>query len=292
MFDESYKFVDHSNFKAHSFKCMGGLCEILIETPDKALSLEMFKTAYTEAKRIEQKFSRYDNANIISKINNANGKKISLDKETAKLIHYANQIFEVSNGFFDITSGVLRKVWNFDQSTNVPSQEDIKTILPQIGWEKAKLEKKALTLPKGFEIDLGGIGKEYAVDSCTSLLKESFCNTPALVNFGGDIAVTGPKLNDMPWSVQVDSSDKEVKLFNGGLATSGDKNKFLLHQNKKLSHILNPKTGWPITDAPTSITVISNTCTGAGTLSTLAFLKAPHHKEFLDDEAEEYFILK
>ncbi len=268
---------------------MGGLCEVLIETTSDKASKEAFALAYTEAKRIESKFSRYNDKNIISKINTGGGKKIKLDKETAKLIHYADKIFEVSDGLFDITSGVLRKAWLFDQSSNVASQKEIEALLPFIGWSKVTLEKKALTLPKGFEIDLGGIGKEYAVDSCISLLGQ-ISKMPCLVNFGGDIAVTGPKEKDLPWNVQLEGCSESFNLFRGGIATSGDKNKFLMHEGKKLSHILNPKTGWPISDAPTSITVIADTCTAAGTLSTLAFLKAPHHEDFLKEEASEHFI--
>jgi FAD:protein FMN transferase len=289
MFDSSYRYVDFNTYKAHSFFCMGGLCEILIETPDKILSNQIFSKIYEEAKRIEKKFSRYDNTNIIYKINNAHGKKVHLDKETAKLIHYADQIYKVSDGMFDITSGILRKAWTFDQSSNVPHKEEVENLLPFIGWQKVKLEKRALTLPKDFQLDLGGIGKEYAVDSCVQIAK-AFGSTSTLVNFGGDIGVTGPKKNHQAWVINIDGSTEKYNLLNSGIATSGDKNKFLISNGKKLSHILNPKTGWALQDAPSSITVVADNCTAAGTLSTLAMLKAPNHLEFLTDEAEYFFI--
>lgn len=290
MFDETYRIIDHGKYQAHTFLCMGGLCEILVESQNIDHSKSIFKIAYDEAKRIEKKFSRYEPNNIIWKINNSNGKKVSLDKETAKLIHYADQVYDVSEGLFDITSGVLRKVWKFDQSENIPNKESIEELLKLIGWNKVKLEKKAITIPKGFEIDLGGIGKEYAVDRCVSLIKLEHA-TSVLVNLGGDIAVTGPKSDKSPWLISIDGSPKQYQLMGGAVATSGDKNKFLLNKGKKLSHILNPKTGWPIENAPSAITVMADTCTAAGSLSTLALLKSPNCESFLEDEAEEFFIL-
>lgn len=289
MFDPSYRFTPFHSYHSHTFKCMGGLCEVLIETSDRNMSQQIFTVIYDEAKRIEKKFSRYETNNIVSKINSALGKKIHLDKETAKLIHYADQMFQLSEGMFDITSGVLRKAWVFDQSSNIAKDSDVEELLKFIGWNKVKLEKKAITLPKGFQIDLGGIGKEYAVDSCVQKSK-AFSPLPVLVNFGGDIAVTRPKLNDSPWIINIDGAQERYHLLFGAIATSGDKNKYLLHNGKKLSHILNPKTGWPLIDAPSSITVVADTCTAAGTLSTMAMLKAPHHLDFLKNEAEYYFV--
>lgn len=290
MFDPTYRYTDFNSYKAHAFMCMGGLCEVLIETSDKLISNQIFSLVYDEAKRIEKKFSRYETNNIIYKINNAEGKKVHLDKETSKLIHFADQIYRVSDGMFDITSGVLRKAWTFDQSSNIASEETVKELLKYIGWNKVKLEKKSITMPKHFQIDLGGIGKEYAVDSCIQIAKTNSA-VPTLVNFGGDIAVTGPKINNLPWIVNIEGAPERYNLFFGGIATSGDKNKFLIHKGDKLSHILNPKTGWPLVNAPASITVVADTCTAAGTLSTLAMLKAPLHEEFLRDEAEYYFIV-
>jgi thiamine biosynthesis lipoprotein len=291
MFDATYKIIDHGKYQAHSFFCMGGLCEVLVESQNIEHSKSIFKIAYDEAKRIEKKFSRYELGNIIYKINNAGGRKTSLDKETAKLIHYADQIYDLSSGLFDVTSGVLRKIWTFDQSENIPSQDDIDQTLKFIGWDKAKLEKKSLTLPKGFELDLGGVGKEYAVDRCISLIGLKH-KTSVLVNLGGDIAVTGTKSDKSPWLINVDGSSKQYKLFSGGVATSGDKNKYLLEDGKKLSHILNPKTGRPVENAPSAISVVADTCTAAGSLSTLAMLNGVDCKEFLESEADDFFILK
>ena len=118
------------------FTAMACPCEILIETQDKKHASQITNIAYKEAKRIEKKFSRYRNDNIIFAINHSNGKDISVDEETALMLHFAEQCYELSEGKFDITSGILRQAWSFNGSDNIPSKENIESILPNIGWNK------------------------------------------------------------------------------------------------------------------------------------------------------------
>jgi FAD:protein FMN transferase len=292
MFDESYRYLDYGEFKAHSFFCMGGLCEILIETSDQETSLQVFKPVYEEAKRIESKFSRYRTDNIIYKINHADGKKVSLDKETRKLLKFADSLFYASNGLFDITSGVLRRAWTFNGSSTVPDRETVERLLPLIGYQKVQVEGDRILIPKGAEIDFGGIGKEYAVDSCTALARTTRPEISTLINLGGDIAVTGPKKNGTPWKIKVEDAEEDLNLFSGAVATSGDKNKFIMHEGRRLSHILNPKTGYPIEGAPRSVTVVASNCTEAGALSTIALLQGPGAEKFLEEQAENFRVLR
>jgi len=290
MFDLSIKFLDYGLYKAQSFQCMGGLCEILVETPDVSLAKKIFTEVYREAKRLEKKFSRYDNSNVIYKINNANGAVVEIDDEIYRLLTFADSMFSVSDGMFDITSGILRQAWTFDGGCIVPESSLLAALIKNIGWEKVKFDKQSLQIPAGWQLDFGGIGKEYAVDMCCEKAK-AVSNTPTLVNLGGDIAVTGPKKDKSPWRIDVDQSYEKLSLSRGGVATSGDKNKFVIFEDKKLSHILNPKTGWPVEGAPRSVTVVAPTCVEAGALATLALLNGPRADIFLNQEAQNYKII-
>ena len=287
----------NTDFSVGQFAAMACPCEILIESTDSDHVHMLTELAYAEAKRIEKKFSRYRDDNIIYKINSAQGSTVSIDSETALLFEFANQCFELSEGKFDITSGILRKIWKFDGSDNVPSQDQVNAIKTHIGWHNVNYNKSSITLPDNMEIDLGGIAKEYAVDATVSILKQH-TDKSFLVNFGGDIACPKPKQNNTPWSIGVDDpantgkkSVAHISLYQGGLATSGDSRRFLIKDSIRYSHILNPKTGYPIPDAPHSVTVIANTCTEAGMLATFAILQGKDAEEFLDAQEVKYWCI-
>lgn len=284
------------------FTAMACPCEILLENyknspANKHDIHRVTEIAFQEAKRIEQKFSRYESDNIIFQINNANGHTINVDDETALMLDFSKQCFELSNGKFDITSGILRKAWKFDCSDNIPDQALIDSLKSNIGWSKVKWNKPSITLPAGMEIDLGGIGKEYAVDSTVNQLKQH-TDKSFLVNFGGDIACPYPRKNNTPWTIGVDDPEHtdddsvgKIELFKGGLATSGDARRFLLKDGVRYSHILNPHTGFPVSDAPRSVTVITNTCIEAGMLSTFSMLEGNNAVAFLEEQDVQFWVI-
>jgi len=269
-------------------------CEILADTEDQDLAKKMLVLAANEAWRIELKFSRYRKDNIIAKINNSHGSLVEVDEETSQLLDFSKQCYEMSEGLFDITSGVLRQIWTFDGSDQIPTQVDVEHILPLIGWQKVTWKPPILQMPRGMEIDLGGIGKEYAVDRILRLLLESF-ESGVLVNLGGDTAVGGSRRDKTPWNIGIENPNpaqagqKLIQIQRGAVATSGDSQRFLLKAGKRYSHILNPKTGWPVENAPRSITVAAGTCTEAGLLASLAMLQGTQAESFLDEEAVRYW---
>ena len=267
---------------------MGSPCEVLLETDDKNSASDAAEIVAREAWRIEDKFSRYLDDSDVQRINTAGGETVTVDDETARLLDFAETLYELSDGRFDITSGVLREVWVFDGSDHVPSREAVKAVLERVGWHRVSWNNPRLDMPAGMEIDLGGIGKEYAVDRCVAALRVA-SGSPGLVNFGGDLAVTGPPQRRDAWRVAVegdapDRADRLIDLRQGALATSGDARRFLLRDGVRYGHILNPWTGWPIPDAPGSVTVAADTCTQAGMLSTLAMLQGVDAEAFLEEQ--------
>jgi thiamine biosynthesis lipoprotein len=280
-----------------TFSAMASPCEILIETDDETLAIQLLSIAQDEVQRIEQKFSRYRSGNIIDQINHSKGKPISVDEETAQLLDYANLCYQLSEGLFDITSGVLRKIWRFDGQTPPPKPHMINDILQHMGWQKVQWNKPIITLPAGMEIDLGGIGKEYAVDRTALLFKEHLKEnqTSFVINFGGDIYVSGKRKNGDCWRIGLENMGLEndntpITIEQGGIATSGDTRRYTLHKGKRYGHILNPKTGWPVSGAPSTVTVIANNCMEAGMLATFAMLKGKHANSFLKQQHVDYYI--
>jgi thiamine biosynthesis lipoprotein len=247
-----------------------------------------------EAWRIERKFSRYRADSVISRINSSPGSRLEMDAETSSLLDFAAACYDASGGLFDITSGILRHAWTFDGSDRIPDRATVAKLLPRIGFDKLEWDAPFLLLPPGMELDFGGIGKEYAVDSAFELLAVG-CSTPFLINFGGDLR-TNRAPSEAPWRVGIErpDSDREAELLldlqRGALATSGDSRRFLVKNGVRYGHILNPMTGWPIQGAPRSVTVAASTCTEAGQLATLAILQGANAHSFLDDQEARYWL--
>lgn len=279
------------------FTAMASPCELLIETNDPLQANHLTSIAYKESQRIEQKFSRYLPSNPLGNINNSQGKPAAIDNEIFRLLEFANSCYQLSEGMFDITSGVLRQAWNFDGSDNVPNTKSVNTLMPYIGWKKVKYDQSTITLAKGMELDFGGIGKEYAVDCVAKLCAESAPKISVVVNFGGDIQVTRPRQNKQPWLIGIENSGDEgaskvLQIASGGLATSGDARRYLLKDGKRFSHILNPKTGYPIENAARSVTVAAPHCIQAGFLATLALLQGANAEVFLQEQGVKFWCYR
>lgn len=276
---------------------MGSPCEIQVDGDDPWTASKLGKIAEAEALRIERKYSRYRRDSVLSQINSASGQPVGVDTETAALLDYADQCHTLSGGRFDITSGVLRRAWTFDGSDRLPDVDMIQSLLPLVGWSKVGWDGQRLTLPKGMEIDFGGLGKEYAVDLALQAVANTD-NTPMLVNFGGDLRVTGPRADGSRWRVMiedVDQSDRPgswLEMAGGGITTSGDARRFLEKDGVRYGHILDPRTGWPVRNAPRSITVAAATCMEAGILSTLAMLHGEGAETFLTEEGVASWVIR
>ncbi len=280
------------------FKAMASPCEVLMEVSNPSDAEMLAQLAHDEAKRIEQKFSRYRDDNIIYKINTSKGRAVAVDDEMANLLDYADHCYQLSEGRFDITSGLLRQAWKFDGSDNLPPTELITHLKFSISWKKVTWQRPYITLPAGMEIDLGGIGKEYAVDTSNNLLKQKTAAS-LLINFGGDLAVTGPRKNGGGWCIAVDSPDQsgssigqEIELKQGALATSGDAQRYLIKEGVRYSHILDPTTGWPVIDAPRSVTVFAANCTEAGILATLSMMHGSGAEAFLNEQKIRSWVVR
>ena len=263
---------------------------------DRRTAMRALRLVSTETWRIEAKYSRYRDDNIVSSINTSAGKQVRVDEETARLFDYAASLFDLSEGRFDVTSGVLRRAWRFDGSDRVPSAEQVADLMMLVGWRRVRWSEPFIVLEPGMEIDFGGIGKEYAVDRAAELVAP--LTTACLLNFGGDLRALGPDASGKAWRVGVEAADRlgaaaqTVDLYQGGLATSGDARRFLLKDNHRYGHILDPTTGWPIEDMPRSVTVTAPTCTQAGMLATLAMLRGRESEAFLAEHADQYWCIR
>jgi thiamine biosynthesis lipoprotein len=292
------------------FGAMGSPCELLVRNRPREAVEALAALAAGEAWRIERKFSRYREDSVVAAIHAADGAWVDIDAETEGLLAYAIHCHQLSEGRFDITSGVLREAWTFDGSDRLPDPALVMSLLSRVGQHRMELRPGALRLPAGMQIDLGGIAKEYAVDRALEGLLREDPELQVLVNFGGDLRASGCAPGQA-WQVAIErvgtdggqsgassgaSVDRPyvtarkaahqppplIELTLGALATSGDAHRYLLREGRRYSHILDPRSGWPVEDAPHSVTVAAATCVEAGSLCTLAVLMGNGAESFLE----------
>ena len=278
------------------FKAMGSACEVVLASHTQNEAESMAKLAIDEVLRIERTYSRYTTDSIIAKINQQAGRgALQCDDETWALFQFASQLFDKSDGLFDITSGVLRQAWNF-KKPEVPSSQKLEALLPLVGWEKVVLQDQSIALPlAGMEIDLGGFGKEYAADRAAQVLKEKGV-THGYVNLAGDMRFLGPKPTGEPWMIGIqdprvrDQVVATLPITMGGLATSGDYERYFELNGQRYCHVLNPKTGMPVSYWR-SVSVTSPATVVSGCTTTMAMLKEAEGLAFLQATGFDFFAI-
>jgi len=272
------------------FRAMGTQCRLRLAGCSEAAARAAADAAIAEVQRVEAKYSRYRADSIVSRINAAagSGALVEVDAETADLLDFAAGLHAYSEGLFDITTGVLRSVWDF-RSARIPEPADVQDVLGRMGWQHVDWQRPGIALTvAGMELDFGGFGKEYAADRAGTLLAEHGI-TSGFVNLGGDIRVIGPRPGGSSWSFGIahPRSSGEViagiELAQGGLATSGDYERYFEAGGKRYCHILDPRTGWPVQHWQ-SVSVFGPACLAAGALSTIAMLQGPAAHDFLRSE--------
>lgn len=278
----------------YSFSAMGSDCSLTLYAADEHQADQAADLTMAEVWRIEEKYSRYIDGNTLSEINRAAlaGGGVDVDGETAGLLSYAFKAFQLSEGLFDVSSGVLRRIWDFS-SRNIPPQSSIDRMLPLIGLGKLTWVPPHLRFAHAeMELDFGGLGKEYAVDRSADICR-SIGIMSGMLDFGGDVRVLGPHPDESPWVIGIrhprkpDISLGNIRLMSGAVVTSGDYERFIEVAGKRYCHILNPLTGWPVNEL-SSVTVVADQCLLAGTLSTIAMLKEVAGKKWLEESGVQH----
>jgi len=267
---------------------MGSPCEIQLFTKTGLKAKRVAESVIADVHKLEARYTRYRSDSFLSAINRvaSAGGSIKVDEVTTGLLNYAATCYEQSDGLFDITSGILRRAWNF-KSGALPDESQIHGLLDKIGWHKLRWKPPVLEFPiPGMEIDFGGVVKEYAVDRAAALCREAGVRH-GVVNLGGDIKVIGPRADGSPWRVgirhprQKEALIDTILLSEGALASSGDYERCIMIEGVRYGHVLNPKTGWPVRYL-SSVSVVGDFCVVAGSASTIAMLMEDKGPAWLD----------
>jgi len=215
---------------------------------------------------VDSLMSNWTETSEVARINREAGKStIIIDREVADVIATSLEVSRATDGAQDITVEPLVRLWGFlGGKPRVPSADEIKKVMPRVGWKQIRFDAKAPSIAftrDDVHIDLGGIAKGYAVDGAADVLRKAGI-TSALVDLTGNMMAIGSAPGHDGWVVGVrDPSDKEkhllrVHLHDEAISTSGNYEQFIDADGKRYGHIMDPRTGWPA-GAVSSVTVVA-----------------------------------
>ncbi|MCL0070340.1 FAD:protein FMN transferase [Dehalococcoidia bacterium] len=270
---------------------MGTVVSITAIDEDTQMAEAAVGDAFDEISRIENLMSATDHSSEIYILNQSGGAWVDLSPETIHVLERSLYFASISDGAFDPTVKPLLDLWmeRVRAWGRLPTTDELGRALALVDWRALELDEdngRARFLKEGMKITLGGIAKGYAVDRAIAVLKESGVER-ALVDIGGDIRGFGPK----GWRIAVQHPRdgyewlEVIDLKNSAVATSGDYRRFFLLGERRVHHILDPKTGQPA-DAVMSVTIVAGNSLDADALTTLVFVLGPEKgKELLNSLA-------
>jgi thiamine biosynthesis lipoprotein len=241
--------------------------------------------AFAEFDRLDALLSVWKPESDVVRINAAAGRSpVKVGREAIEVLTTARQLSEWTNGKFDVTFGALAEVWKFDhdQDNRVPPRAEIEARLPRVDFRAVQIDERAGTVfvaREGVRVHLGGIGKGYAVERASAILRAAGL-LDFMVQAGGDLFVSG-RPGDTPWRLGIqdprgaaDDSFATIELRDATLSTSGDYERFFVENGRRYHHILDPDLGEPARGA-VSVTIVTASPTLADGLSTGVFLLGP-----------------
>lgn len=271
---------------------MGTVFEATIYAPDKYVAEKTFNDVFQEINRLDYLMSNYKKESVLSELNkNASAEPANCNKELASVIEQSLQYSDITDGAFDITIGPLMKKWGFfKKKGRIPGKEELESVLESVSYKNIIIEEKTIkslaknpgTVKTVFfknpdtRIDLGGIGKGYAVDRAVSVLKQNGISS-ALINFAGNIYTFGTPPGKESWVIGLQHPRESEGLLgtfeikDKAVSTSGDYEKFFTIEGKRYSHIIDPRTGNPVKGI-VSVTIVTGNATRADALSTGVFV--------------------
>ncbi len=276
---------------------LGTVVEITVQGKNRGLLSDAVSAAFLRISEIEKIADRNTVDSEISKLNSlamlGESKKIPVSRETLEMLNLARGVSESSGGAFDITVAPLVDLWNFKeggQNRRIPEKGEIRERLKFVDYRNVIIDKSDNSISSdlaGIKLDLGGIAKGYAVDEAVLVLR-GFGVESGVVNAGGDMAIIGNKVGGSPWVIGVQDPRDANKLIallsleDVSVVTSGDYERYFIHNEKRYHHIIDPNTGYPSNESISVTVIVKNTAKNkakntalADALATAIFVLGP-----------------
>ncbi len=280
-----YKNSDSLLKETETIRCihylMGTFVEIEASGKKKSQVVEGVEAAFSEIRRLERILSKYDKESEIARVNEtAHIAPLKISAETFTLLEEALNFSRLSEGAFDITVGVVLDLWGLAQKRDfLPMQDELEGACKKVGYAHIVLnpEEGSIFLDKpGVTIDLGGIGKGYAIDKAVEVLRKSGIKK-ATLDFGGHIH----RFNDIDETkeyigiknpIATDEVIASIPVNNKSISTSANYERNFNIGGKSYGHIINPASGYPADNGILSVSVVCESAMCSDMLSTAVFV--------------------
>lgn len=266
------------------FRALGTQCEVRYTAASSRAASDFERAVRAWVETFEGRYSRFRPTSIIARINAAaGGSWVEIDAETEQMLDLCQVLHEMTDGILDASTGPLLRLWDYRlPPPELPGPGQVAAVRALVGWSRVQRAPGRVFLPRaGMALDFGGWGKEWAVDAVAQLAAARGI-TDALIDFGHDIRGIGRPPGRAAWHVGLEDPARpgtpcgSVALFSGkGIASSGDYLRNFMHAGRRYGHIVDPRTGVPVTHGVRQVTVIADTCFQAGIVSTTAFVLGP-----------------
>ena len=252
---------------------IGTEVNIIVVGSNKETIRSAAQAGFKEISRIEDIMSAYKPNSELCLLNKA--EEYESSRELLYVIDRARYTSVLSDGAFDITCKPLIDLWHNARETNeVPDTQNILDALSTVGYRNISVKNNNVKFNKaGMKIDLGALAKGYAVDMAMNIIKNYDING-ALVDAGGDIRAIGKREDGKLWEIGIKHPRERnriielINLENSAVATSGDYERFFMLNGKRYSHVIDPRTGYPVDNQIVSVSVLSSDCLTCDSLAT------------------------
>lgn len=269
---------------------------VTIKVKDKPGAKKAVDRSFTVMKEWSAKLDRYNEHSVVNTVNRNGVNGVRVSDEIMSLFVKAERYYRLSGGAFDITVAPLLDIWGFGkQEQRVPKAELIAQTLANINFQKmvVNYSKNLIYLEEDMKIDLGGMAKGFVVDRGIKSLQEDGIKS-AFINAGGNIKVLGPKYKNRPWNIGIRKPRKKGEIFRdhiiglkkGSVATSGDYERYFIEDGKRYSHLIDPRTGFPVRGMQ-SVTIYAPDALTADILSTAVLIMGWNEGQMLINSLPE-----
>ncbi len=240
---------------------------------------QAIEQAKERIKELENEWSVTDENSEIYQANHSNGSPVTLSEDTKDVVAFALRMAKETDGALEPTIYPVLEAWGFTTDENrIPSQTELQALMEHVGYEKVLLSGNELQLPQGTELDLGAVGKGYAADAAVEEIKAQGVES-ALLDLGGNIQAVGSKPDGTDWRLGIrnpfgDGQIGMLRVSDCAVVTSGSYERYFVGEDgKTYTHIIDPKTGYPVDNGLVSVTIITEKGKMADALSTSMFVK-------------------